>query len=166
APLASEETYDLFSRALDLAQSDEERRRIRLERGLALEQLEDYAGADRELAEVIPELAGGEEIEALLARGQSTLWTEQTEETMAIAARAVQLVAERDARELEGPALALLPQGHGMRGEEGDLDRALAFGDRALDAWIPGTWLSDLAGHYHMQANAYYWTGGEERRPP
>jgi predicted ATPase/class 3 adenylate cyclase len=161
--LASEETYDLFSRALDLAQSDEERRRIRLERGLALEQLEDYARADRELAEVIPELAGVDEIVALLARGQSTLWTEQTEETMAIAARAVQLVAERDARELEGPALALLAQGHGMRGEEGDLDRALAFGDRALDAWIPGTWLSDLAGHYHMQANAYYWTGGYER---
>ena len=161
--LATEETYDLFSRALELAQTDEERRRIRLERGLALEQLGDYARADRELAEVIPELAGVDEIEALLARAQSTLWTEQTEETMAIATRAVELVVERDARELEGPALALLAQGHGMRGEEGDLDRALAIGDRALDAWIPGTRLSDLAGHYHMQANAYYWTGGYER---
>jgi predicted ATPase/class 3 adenylate cyclase len=161
--LATEETFDLFSRALDLAQTDEERRRIRLERGLALRQLGDYARADRELAEVIPELDGVDEIEALLARGQSTLWTEQTEETMAIAARAVELVIEHDARELEGPTLALLAQSHGMRGEEGDLDRAVALGDRALDAWIPGTWLSDLAGHYHMLANAYYWTGGYER---
>jgi class 3 adenylate cyclase/tetratricopeptide (TPR) repeat protein len=160
--LAIEETFDLFSRALDLAQSDQERRRIRLERGLALEQLEDYARADRELAEVIPELDGADEIEAMLARGHSTLWTEQTEVTMAIAARAVELVVERDARELEGPALALLAQGHGMRGEEGDLDRALAFGDRALDVWVPGTRLSDLAEQYHMQANAYYWTGGYE----
>jgi tetratricopeptide (TPR) repeat protein len=49
-----------------------------------------------------------------------------------------------------------------MRGEEGDLDRALAFGDRALDVWVPGTRLSDLAEQYHMQANAYYWTGGYE----
>ena len=116
--LAIEETYDLFSRALDLAQTDDERRRIRLERGLALEQLEDYARADRELAEVVPELEGVDEIEAMLARGHSTLWTEQTEETMSIAARAVELVVERDARELEGPALALLGQGHGMRGDE------------------------------------------------
>jgi len=161
--LAVEETYDLFSRALDLAQTDEERRRIRLERGLALEQLEDYARADRELAEVLPELDGVDEIEALLARGHSTLWTEQAEETMAIAARAVRLVAERDIRELEGPALALLSQGYGMRGDEGDLDEALTHGDRALDVWIPGTRLSELAEHYHLHADAYYWTGGYER---
>jgi predicted ATPase len=161
--LATEETFDLYTRALELAGTDVDRRRIRLERGLALEQLEDYARADRELAEVIPDLDGVDEIEALIARGQSTLWTEQTVETMAIAARALELVVKRDARQLEGPALALLAQSHGMRGEDGDLDRALALGDRALDAWIPGTQLSDLAGHYHMQANAYYWTGGYER---
>ena len=101
--LAIEETFDLFSRALDLAQTDEERRRIRLERGLALEQLEDYARADRELAEVIPQLDGVDEIEADAARGHSTLRTEQTEETLVIAARAVELVVERDARELEVP---------------------------------------------------------------
>ncbi|MDP9300029.1 MAG: AAA family ATPase, partial [Actinomycetota bacterium] len=41
--LAVEETYDLFTRALDLATTDEDRRRIRLRRGLALTELEDYA---------------------------------------------------------------------------------------------------------------------------
>jgi class 3 adenylate cyclase/tetratricopeptide (TPR) repeat protein len=161
--LATEETFDLYTRALELARTDVDRRRIRLERGLALEQLEDYARADRELAEVVPELEGVDEIEALLARGHSTLWTEQTEETMSIAARAVELVVQRDARELEGPALALLGQGHGMRGDEGDLDEALVYGDRALDVWIPGTRLSELAEHYHLHADVYYWTGGYER---
>ena len=161
--LATEETYDLYTRALELAQTDDDRRRIRLERGLALEELEDYARADRLLAEVLPELDGVEEIEALLARGHSTLWTEQIDETMAVAARAVQLVSERGARELEGPALALLSQGHAMRGDAGDLDAALAHGDRALEVWIADTRLPELAEHYHLQATANYWTGGYER---
>ncbi len=161
--LATEETYDLYSRALELAQTEEDRRRVRLGLGLALAALEDYARADRELADVIPELEGMDEIEGILARGHSTLWTEQAEETLALATRAVELVAERGARELEGPALALLAQGYAMRGEQGDLDAALTHGDRALEVWLPGTRLRELAEHYHLQADAYYWTGGYER---
>ena len=130
--LAVEETYDLFTRALELAEADEDRRRIRVERALALEQLEDYARADRELAELLPELDGQDEIEALLARGHSTLWTERTDVTIEIGTRAVALVTERGPAELEGPALALLSQGYGMRGDEGDLERALMHGDRAV----------------------------------
>ena len=160
---AVEETYDLYGRALELAEGDEQRLRIRFERGLALERLEDYARADLELAQVIPELDGLDEIEALVARGHATLWTEQTEATLAIAERAVDLVTERGARELEGPALALLSQGFGMRGGPGDLDRAIAFGDRALDAWVPGTRTLELAEHYHLHTDASYWTGGYER---
>ena len=160
--LAIEETYDLFSHALELARTDEEGLRIRFQRGLALEQLEDYARADRELAEVLPQLDGLDEIEGLLARGHATTWTEQTEETLTIAARAVRLVAERNAHELEGPALGLLSHGYGMRGAEGDLEQALKYGDRALEVWVPGTRLSKLAEQYHMQTNAYYWTGGYE----
>ena len=161
--LAVEETYDLFTRALELAEADEDRRRIRLGRALALEQLEDYARADRELAELLPELDGQDEIEALLARGHSTLWTEQTDETIAIGTRAVELVTERGPAELEGPALALLSQGYGMRGDEGDLERALAHGDRALEVWFSGTRISELAEHYHLHTDAYYWTGAYGR---
>ncbi len=161
--LAIEETYDLYTKALELAQSDEDRRRIRLKRGIALTELEDYARADRELTEVLPELDGMDEIEALLARGRSTLWTEQVDETIVIASRAVELVADRGARELEGPALGLLGQAHAMRGDEGDLDLALTYGDRALEAWVPGTRLLALAEHYHLHATANYWTGGYER---
>jgi len=161
--LATEETYDLYTRALEMAETAEDRRRIRLARGLALARLEDYARADRELAEVLPELEGLDEIEALIARGHSTLWTEQTDETLAIAERVVALVAGSGVPELQGPALSLLSQGHAMRGDEGDLDAALELGDRALEVWIPGTRQSELAEHYHLHADAYYWTGGYER---
>jgi class 3 adenylate cyclase/tetratricopeptide (TPR) repeat protein len=161
--VAVEETYDLFTKALELAQTDEDRRRIRLRRGLALATLEQYKRADRELAEVLPELDGLDEIEALLARGRSTLWTEQAEETLAIATRVVDLVAERDEPELKGPALALLSQGYAMRGEDGDLDRAIEYGDRALEVWVPGTRRLELAGHYHLHGDTYYWIGRYER---
>jgi class 3 adenylate cyclase/tetratricopeptide (TPR) repeat protein len=161
--VAIEETHDLYTKALELAQTDEDRRRIRLKRGLALADLEQYARAERELAEVLPELDGLDEIEALLARGRSTLWTEQAEETLAIATRVVDVVAERGEPELQGPALALLSQGYAMRGEDGDLDRAVQHGDRALEVWVPGTRLLELAGHYHLHGDAYYWIGRYER---
>ncbi|MGH2591400.1 MAG: hypothetical protein ACRDGW_11475, partial [Actinomycetota bacterium] len=161
--VATEETYDLFTKALELAQTDEDRRRIRLKRGQALAKLEQYKRAEQELGELLPELDGVDEIEALLARGRSTLWTEQAEETLAIATRVVDLVAERDEPELQGPALALLSQGYAMRGEEGDLDRAVDHGDRALEVWVPGTRLLELAGHYHLHGDAYYWIGRYER---
>ena len=130
--LATEETYDLYTRALELAQTDEDRRRIALERGPALEELEDYARADRLLAEVLPELDGVDEIEALLARGHSTLWTEQIggdhgarrSRGRAELARA----ASRGVPELEGPAFALLSQAHAMRGRTGISTRHSRWG--------------------------------------
>ena len=91
--IAVEETYDFYSRALDLAETDADRRRIRLRRGIALAELEEFARADEELAELIPELDGRDEIEALLARARSTFWTEQAEETLALAQRAAELAA-------------------------------------------------------------------------
>jgi class 3 adenylate cyclase/tetratricopeptide (TPR) repeat protein len=161
--LAVEETYDLYTRALDLAQTDDDRRRIRLRRALALTELEDYARADRELADLIPELDGVDEIEALLARARSTLWTEQTDETMALAERTVELVATRGPAELEPVALSLLSQAHGMRGDEGDLERAKELGDRALATWPSGKRPNELAQHYHLHADVEYWAGDYER---
>jgi class 3 adenylate cyclase/tetratricopeptide (TPR) repeat protein len=157
--LLIDETYENHMRALELATTDDDRRRIRLRRGLALAQLEAYARADRELGELLPELDGDDEIEALIARGRSTFWTEQTAETMALAERAVALVEERGPDERRGPAIALLAHGLAMRGEKGDLDRAIELGDRALEAWASGSRTLDLAEHYHMHADAVYWSG-------
>ena len=91
AVLAVEQTYDLFARALELATTDEERRRIRLRRGLALTELEDFPRADQELAALLPELSGADELEALIARSRATTWTEQ---------------ADRDARDGRARAVA------------------------------------------------------------
>jgi class 3 adenylate cyclase/tetratricopeptide (TPR) repeat protein len=160
--LAVEETYDLFTRALDLATTEEDRRRIRLRRGLALTELEDYERADVLLAELLPELEGAEEVEALIARSRATLWTEKSE-TLSLAERAVELARQRGTADLEAMALTRLAQAHGSRGIDGDLDRALELGERATDLW-PGDERSlELAEHFHMHANALYWTGAYER---
>jgi class 3 adenylate cyclase/tetratricopeptide (TPR) repeat protein len=161
--LAVEETYDLLTQALELATTEDDRRRIRLRRGLALAQLEEYPRAYQELGELLPELHGADEIEALLAEAEATLWTERTEETLRLAERALELTRARGPAELEPLALARLGQAYGMRGEEGDLQRAVELGDSALKMWFPNVRNRALAEHYHLQADTYYWTGGYER---
>ncbi len=161
--LAVEETYDLFTRALDLATTDEDRRRIRLRRALVLVELEDNERGDRELAGLLPELDGVDEIEALLARGRATLWTEQTDETFSLSERALDLVRTRGPAKLEALALTRVAQAVAMRGNDGDLDRAIELGDLATERWPGEERLLELAEHYHMHANALYWSGSYER---
>ena len=45
-----------------------------------------------------------------------------------------------------------------MRGDEGDLAKALELGDHALEIWPPGEQPIELAEHYHLQADVHYWT--------
>jgi tetratricopeptide (TPR) repeat protein len=160
---AVEETYDLFTRALDLATTDEDRRRIGLGRARALVQLGEYGRACPELEALLPDLDGEDEVEALLALGEATLWTEQTEQTLELAERAVELTATRGPVELQPLALARLSQALASRGEEGDLVRAVELGDRAVAAWAPNVRNRALAEHYHLMSDTYYWVGGYER---
>ena len=138
AAMAVEETHDFYSRALELADTDAARRRILLRRGIALAELEQFSRADEELAALIPELDGRDEIEAILARARSTFWTEQAEVTLSLAQRAAELAAASGAKELEAPAIGVWGATYAMRGEEGDLDRAIEVQDRALAMWVPG----------------------------
>ena len=161
--LAIDQSHDLFTRALDLATSDEDRREIRLRRGIAMVELQDYARADRELAELIPELDGERAIEAMLARARATTWTEKTDETFHLAERAIELIRAQGPADLEAVAMARLAEAHGMRGEVGDLERARELGDRALEIWPGSDHRLYLAEQYHMQANVHYWTGSYER---
>jgi class 3 adenylate cyclase/tetratricopeptide (TPR) repeat protein len=163
AALAAEQTYDLYSRALDLATSDEDRRRILLRRGLALTAQEDFPRADEELKALIPVLEGEALVEALVARARATFWTEQTDETFAMATAALEGARALGSKELEPVALARLSGGYGMRGEPGDIDRAIELGNQALERWVPGTRVPDLAEHSHMQADNLYWVGDHER---
>jgi class 3 adenylate cyclase/tetratricopeptide (TPR) repeat protein len=163
AALAVEETYDFYTRALELADSDVDRRRIRLRRGLALAEQEQFSRADDELGALIPELDGRDEIDAILSRARSTLWTEQADETLALTKRAADLAAAIGAKELEAPAIGLLGAAYAMRGEEGDLDRAIELQDRALAMWVPGTRQLELAEQYHLHADNFYWAGDYPR---
>jgi class 3 adenylate cyclase/tetratricopeptide (TPR) repeat protein len=157
--LAVEETWELYTRALDLAGSDDERRAILLQRGLAMAQLEDYPRAKRELGELVPELSGHAQIEALLAQGRSAVWTEDMDRALDISARAVALAEGSDDPEHLPAALAVLSGSYGMRGEAGDLELAIEIGDRASQTWVPGTRSQQLAEHYHQQADHWYWVG-------
>ncbi len=161
--LAVEETYDLYAQAMDLAADEAERMHIRYLRGLALAQLEDFARAANELAEVLPHLEGVEKVEALIARAHSTIWTEQTDETMEGAELALELARAGGFTELEAVAVGLIGSAHGMRGDAGDLERAVALGEQALAMWTPNTRLGDLAELHHLSADHYYWTGDYER---
>ena len=163
AVLAVEETHDFYSRALELAGSDEDRRSIRLRRGVALAELEEYPRADKELEELIPELQGRELAEGLLARARATFWTEQAETTIALAQRATELAAAIGANDLEAPALGTWGGAFSMRGLEGDLERAIEMEERALAIWVPGTRQMELAEQYHMHADNFYWIGDYPR---
>jgi class 3 adenylate cyclase/tetratricopeptide (TPR) repeat protein len=154
---------DLYSRALELAEDDDLRRRIRFQRGLALVELADYQRADEELAALVPELEGQARLDALIARGHATLWTERDAETLAIAEQALPLARELRDETAVAAALAMESQALAMRGGDGDLDRALELGDEALDRWVPGTRALDLRHHLHLHADATYWTGQYER---
>jgi class 3 adenylate cyclase/tetratricopeptide (TPR) repeat protein len=154
---------DLYSTALELADNRKLRREILLRRGLALVELGDYESASKELGALLPELDGSERLDALIARGHATLWTEQDTETLETALEARSL-AERLGDESAIPAiLAMESQALAMRGAEGDLTRALEIGDRSLELWVPDTRLFDRAQHLHLHADTNYWAGQYQR---
>jgi class 3 adenylate cyclase/tetratricopeptide (TPR) repeat protein len=160
---AKDEVMELYGSALELTDDEELRTRIRLLRGLAQVMLEDFEHAATELGDLLPRLRGVDELEALLAMSRATHWTERTDQTIELAERALALAERLDAREMLGPVLARLSQGHAMRGNAGDLDRALELGERALEVWVPGTRLVELAEHDGLLADQHYWTGGYDR---
>ncbi len=115
------------------------------------------------MALLVPELQGQARLDALIARGHATLWTERDAETLAIAEQALPLARELGDETAVAAALAMESQALAMRGGEGDLDRALELGDEALERWVPGTRALDLRHHLHLHADATYWTGQYER---
>jgi class 3 adenylate cyclase/tetratricopeptide (TPR) repeat protein len=154
---------DLYSRVLELADDEAFRRQIKLQRALALVELGNYPQAVEELTALIDELEGQERLDALIALGHATLWTEDDAGTLATAALAMPLAEEVGDDTAVPAVLAMESQALAMRGAEGDLDRALELGEQALERWVPGTRPLDLRHHLHLQANATCWTGQFER---
>ena len=138
---ATHEVVDLYSRALELAADDGMRATIRLRRGMALKALDADTDAAAELAAVLPELSGVERLDCLLYLGRAEIWCERHEEA------------------LRYGELALVSNALAMRGDVGDVDRAIELGDEALALWPPGARGYERADHLHLQADVKYWAG-------
>jgi tetratricopeptide (TPR) repeat protein len=160
---AKDAAIDLYTRALDLASDEEMRRRIQLQRGFALVELWDYAPAVEDLTAIMPELQGAEKLEALIGLGLAYVWTERHDDVLATAAEALPLAEELGDETAIPAALAMESEGLAMRGEEGDLDRALEVGDRAIELWVPRTHQFALASFLDLHANLMAWLGDHER---
>jgi class 3 adenylate cyclase/tetratricopeptide (TPR) repeat protein len=154
---------DLYTKALELADDDALRRRIRLQRAFARVVLGDYQAAADELSALVPELSGPEKVDALSWLGLSYVWTEREADAIATAEQALTLGEELGDDSAVAAALALESEGLAMRGAEGDLDRALELGDRALERWVPGERDLELAHILHLHANTTAWRGDYER---
>ncbi len=156
---ALEETHELLTQAADLASTPEERTRLLLRRAVAMTQLDDYPRASTELDELIPTLQGEALAEALIQKTRAAYWTEQTDIALASGERALEVARASGAKELEPPAMGLYGAAHSMRGEPGDLARAIDLSNEALRIWVPGTRAIEHAEVFHNQANYYYWAG-------
>ncbi|MFL5951729.1 MAG: ATP-binding protein [Gaiellaceae bacterium] len=154
---------ELYTKALELGNDDAAGRRIRLQRGQALVELQDYEQASAELEELLAELDGAEKLEALLWLGMATVWLELDAETIATAEQALALAEQVSEPSSTAAAVALMSQGLAMRGDEGDLDRADELGDKALELWVPESRPYELATHLHLHADTKYWIGQYEQ---
>jgi class 3 adenylate cyclase/tetratricopeptide (TPR) repeat protein len=153
---------DLYTRASELTDDEELRRRIRLQRGLALVELDEYQAAVEELSALVPELTGADRLDALLGLALAYLWTERDAEEIETATEAVELARTLGDYAGLAAALAAHSEGLAMRGAEGDLDRALELGDEALDIWTPGARPFYLTHMLHLHGNTNAWRGEYE----
>ena len=137
---------DLYSLALELADDDELRRRIRLLRAIALVELADYPRAADELGELLPELEGQERLDALIALGaRDTLDRARRGDTRATA-EALALAEELRRRNCGCGRPRVRRARRSRCGEPRAIwNRRSTSGDRALERWVPGTRPLELA---------------------
>lgn len=162
AALAIEQTWDFYSRAIELATTEEERRRIRLRRALAHVELgwsAEFRQADEEFAVLIPELDGPDRIDALLARSRANHWTEEEDGARDTAQEALDLARATGDAEREAAAFGRLGAAYGMSGGPGDLARARELQQESLRLWPAGARPVDLAEVLHLTGNVDYWVG-------
>jgi len=156
---ATSEVVDLYSKALDLAADAETRARIRLRRGMALKALDADHEAAAELTGVLPELEGADRLDGLLFAGRAEVWCERHDDALQYGEQALAFAQELGSAGGHAAALALVSNALAMRGDEGDMERALTLGDEALAQWPHGARGYEHADHLHLQADVKYWTG-------
>jgi class 3 adenylate cyclase/tetratricopeptide (TPR) repeat protein len=160
---ATDAVHDLYSQALELAQDGPAKVRIRLRRAYSLIVLNEHQAALDDLEAILPELDRSDLLDAHLYAGKAYVWTEQDVKVIETAQRALELAHELGDGDAEVAATALLSEGLAMRGEAGDIERAIELGDDALGRWRVGRREFELADHLHLQGDLMYWVGDYER---
>ena len=156
---ATPEVVDLYSQAFELATDHEMRTTIRLRRGMALKALDADHEAVAELAAALPDLRGAERLDGLLYAGRAEIWCEHHEEALRYGEEALAFATSLGEPDGRAAALAVVSNALAMRGEDGDVARAVALGDEALELWPAGARGYERADHMHLQASVKYWTG-------
>jgi tetratricopeptide (TPR) repeat protein len=156
------EAIDLYTRALELVADDDVamQRRLRLARAVARVQAGDFAGADEELGELLPEVEGRERYAALEARARATFWLIDPERAEHFGNAAAALAEDLGDAELQARALGLLTM---VRAMTGDVTQALEQVEAALEMWVPGTSRREQGEAMSWAALECYWTGKYER---
>jgi class 3 adenylate cyclase/tetratricopeptide (TPR) repeat protein len=156
---ATPEVVDLYSQAFELATDHEMRTTIRLRRGMALKALDADHEAVEELAAALADLRGAERLDGLLYAGRAEIWCERHEEALRYGEEALAFATGLGEPDGRAAALAVVSNALAMRGEDGDVARAVALGDEALELWPAGARGYERADHMHLQASVKYWTG-------
>lgn len=156
-----EEAIAIYADVLELIPNSDARARARVRalRGRALADLTDYAAAADELAAVMPDLEGEEELEALLALARALFWLEDTEKLEAASDRLLARARADGRSEFLAPALSIAGIVLAARGGEGALERSLEMGQAAFEIWPAGKRQAELAIHEHHHGLEYYWSG-------
>ena len=159
---AKREAAALYGQALELIGEGEvgRRRELRLRRGMALVDGGDLPTAASELTALLPDLAGRDLVEALLACSRATFWMMDTGRARELAQRAVEIAGGLGDE-------ALLARAMGQRGftlstvETRTID-GIADAKRALAAWKPGAYQAELAMLLGFMGAYHSWIGDYE----
>jgi tetratricopeptide (TPR) repeat protein len=123
-------------------------------------ELTDFGPGADAIDELLPNLEGEDEIDALIARARASVWLEQLDMGLDTAKRAKDLAEASGDLERVAPAIGYLS---GILTMRGDIDEAIASGEEALQRWVPGTRDKDLAVTNEFLSDCYYWAGDYAR---
>jgi class 3 adenylate cyclase/tetratricopeptide (TPR) repeat protein len=158
---AKREAAALYEQALELIGDGEgeagRRRDLRLRRGMALVDGGDLPTAARELTALLPELAGRDLAEALLACSRATFWMMDTGRGRELAQRAVEITSGLGDEALSARAAGQL--GFTLSTIETRTFDGIAEAKRALAAWKPGAYQAELAMLLGLMGGYHSWIG-------
>jgi class 3 adenylate cyclase/tetratricopeptide (TPR) repeat protein len=159
---ANEEAISLYEEAVALASRFDavRARSIRLRRAVSLVEHSQFDLGAAELEQLLPELSGADELDALLAGAWAANWTEDQEKAFAYADRARALAEELGDTAALAPAIGFQASARFLTG---DLGFALEGFNRSFALWVPDTRPASLAALRDIGADVYYWTGDYAR---